>query len=289
MKLPLSWLAEYVELDELDLETLAKAMTMVGLEVEEIRRVGLPMPPGEKHEFKYTGLSWPADKFVVAQVDEVMPHPNADRLVLCRVSDGSEEFIVLTGAPNLFEYKGAGPLAQPLKVAYAREGAILYDGHQPGRKLMTLKKMKIRGVESSSMICSEKELGISDEHEGVIILDGDAPTGMPLVDYMGDAVIDVDILPNMMRDASVWGMAREIAAALAKPLREPDASVEMSGPPIKGRAAVEIKDSELNPRFVLGLIEGVTIKPSPYWVRRRLNLAGMRPINCIVDATNYVM
>ena len=139
MKLPLSWLAEYVELDELDLETLAKAMTMVGLEVEEIRRVGLPMPPGEKHEFKYTGLSWPADKFVVAQVDEVMPHPNADRLVLCRVSDGSEEFIVLTGAPNLFEYKGAGPLAQPLKVAYAREGAILYDGHQPGRKLMTLK------------------------------------------------------------------------------------------------------------------------------------------------------
>ena len=88
MKLPLSWLAEYVELDELDLETLAKAMTMVGLEVEEIRRVGLPMPPGEKHEFKYTGLSWPADKFVVAQVDEVMPHPNADRLVLCRVSDG---------------------------------------------------------------------------------------------------------------------------------------------------------------------------------------------------------
>ncbi len=289
MKLPLSWLAEYVELDELDLETLAKTMTMVGLEVEEIRRVGLPMPPGEKHEFKYTGLSWPEDKFVVAQIDEVMPHPNADRLVLCRVNDGSEEFTVLTGAPNLFEYKGAGPLAQPLKVAYAREGAILYDGHQPGRKLMTLKKMKIRGVESSSMICSEKELGISDEHEGVIILDEDAPTGMPLVDYMGDAVIDVDILPNMMRDASVWGVAREIAAALAKPLKKPDTSVEMSGPSIKGRAAIEIKDPELNPRFVLGLIEGVTIKPSPYWVRRRLNLAGMRPINCIVDATNFVM
>ncbi|MFA7407967.1 MAG: phenylalanine--tRNA ligase subunit beta, partial [Anaerolineaceae bacterium] len=129
----------------------------------------------------------------------------------------------------------------------------------------------------------------SDEHEGVIILDEDAPTGMPLVDYMGDAVIDVDILPNMMRDASVWGVAREIAAALAKPLKKPDTSVEMSGPSIKGRAAIEIKDPELNPRFVLGLIEGVTIKPSPYWVRRRLNLAGMRPINCIVDATNYVM
>jgi phenylalanyl-tRNA synthetase beta chain len=97
-----------------------------------------------------------------------------------------------------------------LKVAYAREGAELYDGHQPGRKLMTLKKMKIRGVESSSMICSEKELGISDAHEGVIILDDDAPTGMPLVDYMGDAVFDVNTLPNMVRDASVVGMAREV-------------------------------------------------------------------------------
>jgi phenylalanyl-tRNA synthetase beta chain len=106
------------------------------------------MPPGEKHEFKYTGLTWPADKFVVAQIDEVLPHPNADRLVLCRVNDGTQEFIVLTGAPNLYDYKGTGPLQQPLKVAYAREGAVLYDGHQPGRQLMTLKKMKIRGVES---------------------------------------------------------------------------------------------------------------------------------------------
>jgi phenylalanyl-tRNA synthetase beta chain len=289
MKLPLTWLADYVDLEDLDIESLAKVMTMVGLEVEEIRLVGLEMPPGEKHEFKYTGISWPADKFVVAQIDEVMPHPNADRLVLCRVNDGTQEFTVLTGATNLYDYKGTGPLQQPLKVAYAREGAVLYDGHQPGRNLMTLKKMKIRGVESSSMICSEKELGISEAHEGVIILDDDAPTGMPLADYMGDAVFDVDTLPNMVRDASVFGMAREVAAALGKPLREPDASVEMIDPPIEGRAAIEIKDPELNPRFVLGLIEGITVQSSPYWVRRLLNLAGMRPINCIVDATNYVM
>jgi phenylalanyl-tRNA synthetase beta chain len=289
MKIPLSWLYDYVDVDDIDIESLAKLMTMVGLEVEEIRLVGREIPPGEKHEFKYTGISWPAEKFVVAQIDEVMPHPNADRLVLCRVNDGTDEITVLTGAPNLYAYKGIGPLEQPLKVAYAREGAQLYDGHQPGHHLMTLKKMKIRGVESSSMICSEKELGISDAHGGVIILDDDAPTGMALVDYMGDAVFDVKTLQNMVRDASVLGMAREVAAVTCRELREPDASLEMNGPKIKGRADIQITDPELNPRFVLGLIEGVTPQPSPYWVQRRLNLAGMRPINCIVDATNYVM
>jgi len=289
MKIPITWLKDYVDIDDLDIEELAKVMTMVGLEVEEIRLVGLSMPPGEKHEFNYTGFSWLEDKFVVAQIEEVMPHPNADRLVLCRLNDGDEEIIVLTGAPNLFEYKGKGELDKPLKVAYAREGAILYDGHQPGRKLTTLKRMKIRGVESFSMICSEKELGISDAHEGVIILDDDAPTGMPLVGYMGDAVFDIKTLPNMVRDASALGMAREIAAATGRELHYPDDTLDMTGSTIDAMAAIEIEDPELNPRFVLGLIEDITVKKSPYWVRRRLNLAGMRPINCIVDATNYVM
>ena len=106
MKVPISWLNDYVDIDYLGIEELAKVMTMVGLEVEEIRLVGLPMPPGEKHEFKYTGFSWPEESFVVAQVDEVIPHPDADRLVLCRLNDGEEELIVLTGAPNLYKYKG---------------------------------------------------------------------------------------------------------------------------------------------------------------------------------------
>lgn len=289
MKVPLTWLNEYVDLSDIGIEDLAKVMTMVGLEVDEIHLVGMPKPEGERHEFKYNGLSWPADKFIVARVDEVMPHPNADRLVLCRLNDGKEEIIVLTGAPNLYDYKGIGPLDEPLKVAYAREGAELYDGHQPGHQLTTLKRMKIRGVDSFSMICSEKELGISEAHEGVILLDADAPTGMPLVDYMGDAVFDVDTLPNMVRDASVLGMAREIAAATGKELKYPDDSLEMSGPALEGRVSMEIKDPDLNPRFMLGMLEGVAIQPSPYWVRRRLNLAGMRPINAIVDATNYVM
>ncbi len=292
MKIPLSWLRDYVEID-LSLEELARRLTMAGLEVEEIRLVGLPMPPanptGIPHEFNYTGLSWEPDKIVVAQIDEVMPHPNADRLVLCRLNDGTAEQTVLTGAPNLFEYKGRGPLPAPLKVAYAKEGARIYDGHQPGQVLTTLKRAKIRGIESYSMVCSEKELGISEEHEGIIILDADAPTGMPLVDYMGDAVLDISILPNMARNACVLGVAREVSALTGRPLRLPERRVPAIGPAVEGLARIEISEPEYNPRFTLGLIRGVKPQPSPYWVQRRLRLAGMRPINSIVDATNYVM
>ncbi len=288
MKLPLSWLKEYVDID-LSLEQLAHLLTMTGLEVEEVSLVGLSMPPEEHLQFKYSGLTWERDKFVVAQINEVMSHPNADRLVLCKLDDGRGELVVLTGAPNLYPYKGAGRLAQPLKVAYAREGARLYDGHQNGLVVTTLKRTKIRGVESFSMVCSEKELGISDEHEGVIILDPDAPTGMPLVDYMGDAVFEISILPNMIRDACVVGTAREVAAMTGKELKMPEHTIAMSGETIKGKVSIDITDPQLNPRFVLGLVRGVKPIPSPYWVQRRLRLAGMRPINSIVDATNYVM
>lgn len=297
MKIPLSWLKDFVDI-RIPLEELAYLLTMAGLEVEEIRYVGLPLPSGRiegrpgghnRLETKISGIEWEADKIVVGAVLEVMPHPNADRLVLCRLNDGDKEHIVLTGAPNLFPFKGLGPLAQPLKVAYAREGARIFDGHQTGQVLMTLKRAKIRGVESYSMACSEKELGISDDHEGVIILDPDAPTGMSLVEYMGDAVLDIALLPNIARDACVLGVAREISALTGEPLRPPDFSVKETGKPIHGRAAVEILNPELNPRFVLGLIEEVEIRPSPYEIQRRLRLAGMRPINNIVDATNYAM
>ncbi len=288
MKLVLSWLKEYVDID-IPIEDLARTMTMIGLEVEEIQLIGLPKPQSDHLENVYTGLTWEPDKIVVAEVSEVMPHPNADRLVLCKLNDGNEENIVLTGAPNLYDYKGKGTLPKNLKVAYAREGTTLYDGHQPGKMLTTLKRMKIRGVESSSMICSEKELGISEEHEGVIILDDDAPLGMPLVDYMGDAVFQVAILPNMVRDACMLGAAREIAAALDKPLCHPKASLQGDGPDIEGEVKIEITDPDLNPRFVFGMVRGADAQPSPYWVQRRLRLAGMRPINSTVDATNYVM
>jgi len=292
MNIPLSWLKDYVEIN-MPLLELGRQLTLAGLEVESIHLVGLPNPyeenPELQREINISGLSWHPDKIIVAQIEEVMPHPNADRLVLCRLNDGCGEIIVLTGAPNLFAYKGAGRLPKPIKVAYAREGAVIYDGHQPGFVLTTLKRTKIRGVDSFSMVCSEKELGISDEHEGIMILDDDAPTGMPLVEYMGDAVLEIKLLQNMARNASIVGIARELAAITGKVLRKPQPRLPRNGPPIAGRAFLEITNPELNPRFVLGLVEGVTPQPSPSWVQRRLRLAGMRPINSIVDATNYAM
>jgi phenylalanyl-tRNA synthetase beta chain len=289
MKIPLSWVREFVEFDR-SIEDMAELLTLAGLEVEEIHYVGLPMPPETgRRVAKVTGIAWARDKIVVGAVLEVMPHPNADRLVLCRLNDGEREHVVLTGAPNLFPYKGQGPLPEPLKVAYAREGAQLYDGHKAGLEVMTLKRTTIRGVESYSMACSEKELGISDDHEGIILLDEDAPTGIPLADYMGDAVFDINITPNMARNANVLGVAREIAALTGARLRPPKDEVPWTGEPIDRRASIKIRNPDLNPRFVAGLIEGVHVGPSPYWAQRRLRLAGMRPINAIVDATNYAM
>ena len=291
MKVPVSWLKEFVDIS-LPLDELAHRLTMAGLEVEEILYVGLPMPElqaGGLREVKINGISWDPQTIVVAEILEVMPHPNADRLVLCRLNDGQQEHVVLTGAPNLFEYRGKGPLAPSLKVAYAKEGARIYDGHQPGQVLTTLKRAKIRGVESYSMVCSEKELGISEEHEGVIIFEGDAPVGVPLVDFIGDAVLTIAITPNIARNANILGVAREVAALTGQPLREPAYDVIAHGAPIAARAAIDIRQPELNPRFVLGLLENVTVRTSPYEIQRRLRLAGMRPINNIVDATNYAM
>ena len=140
------------------------------------------------------------------------------------------------------------------------------------------------------MVCSEKELGISEEHEGVIILDADAPVGVPLMDYMGDAVFNLNILPNMIRDASVLGVARELSALLGQ-------TPAQTGNHYACRWSIRRREKSpsrspnppLNPRFVLGLVRGVKPQPSPYKVQMRLRLAGMRPINSIVDATNYVM
>jgi len=289
MKIVYSWLQDYIDLSGYSLVELARILTMTGLEVEEVQVIGLPMPANGPLEFKFTGLSWDPEKIIVARIDEVMPHPNADRLVLCRLNDGQEEHIVLTGAPNLYEYKGIGPLPTPLKVAWAKEGAQIYDGHQPGQVLTTLKRAKIRGVESYSMVCSEKELGISDEHEGIMILDPEAPTGAPLRDVLGDAVFEISILPNMIRNASVIGVARELSAVLNRPLRMPDTSFEAAGPAIDGMVSIQIVDPDLNPRFMVGLIQNTRPVPSPDKIQRRLTLAGMRPINSLVDATNYVM
>jgi phenylalanyl-tRNA synthetase beta chain len=297
MRVPLTWLRDYVAITDTP-EELATRLTFAGLEVEDLEYVGLApthqpvagLPAAGRAGSTAKGLAWNPATIVVAQILEVLPHPNADRLTLLRVDDGTgAEQIVLTGAPNLFHLKGAGPLPKPLKIVYAREGAVLFDGHKPGREVMTLKRARIRGVESTSMACSEKELGISDDHEGIIILDDDAPVGVPAAEYMGDVVFEVKINPNMARNACVLGIAREISALTGAPLRPPALSVTVTGAPIAGRVGIEIREPAVNPRFVLGLIEGARVAPSPYWVQRRLRLAGTRPISNIVDATNYVM
>ena len=297
MKLPISWLKDYIDLDGLPVEEIARKLTLAGLEVDEIKYAGLSMPnnsasgmhSSERHEFKTSGIGWDRDKTVVAEIREVNPHPNADRLTLLDLYDGEKSQVVLTGAPNIFHLKGTGKLPKPIKVAYAKEGSTIYDGHAAGLVLTTLKRAKIRGVESYSMVASEKELGISEEHEGIIILDEDAPVGMPLADYMGDAVLDISIVPNMARNANVLGVARELSALTGRPLKKPKIEYSTEGQSVKELVSIEITEPELNPRFVIGLIRDVEIKPSPYQIQRRLRLAGIRPINNIVDATNYAM
>src|SRR5215207_817484 len=292
MKLPISWLKDYIDLDGLSIAEIARKLTLAGLEVDEIKYAGLPMPTyeaGERHEFKTTGIGWDREKIVVAEIRQVHPHPNADRLTLLDLYDGQQNQTVLTGAPNIFHLKSTGKLSKPIKVAYAKEGTTLYDGHADGLVLTTLKRAKIRGVESYSMVASEKELGISEEHEGIIILEEDAPVGMPLVDYMGDAVLDITILPNMARNANVLGIARELSAITGRALRKPTIQFNTEGQSVAELVSIEITEPELNPRFVIGLIRDVEIKPSPYQIQRRLRLAGIRPINNIVDATNYAM
>ena len=292
MKIPISWLKDYIDLDGLSVEEIARKLTLAGLEVDEIKYAGLPMPTytdGERHEFKTSGIGWDREKIVVAEIREVNPHPNADRLTLLDLYDGQQNQTVLTGAPNIFHLKGTGKLPKPIKVAYAKEGSTIYDGHAEGLVLTTLKRAKIRGVESYSMVASEKELGISEEHEGIILLDEDAPVGMPLADYMGDAVLDISIVPNMARNANVIGVARELSALTGRPLKKPSIEYSTAGQPVNELVSIAITEPELNPRFVIGLIRDVEIQPSPYQIQRRLRLAGIRPINNIVDATNYAM
>lgn len=281
MQVPLSWLKDYVDID-ISPADLAETMTMAGMEVTHMHTIGLPG----------ADLPWERDKLVVGHILKVEQHPDADKLVLATADIGTgEPETVVTGAPNLFPYIGQGDIsALGLQSPFVFEGATVYDGHakEPGKK-MTLKGRPIRGIMNRHMLCSEKELGISDEHEGIIIMQTDAAPGTPLVDVLGDVVLEFDVLPNIARTTSIIGVAREVAALTGKELRLPDYSIDATGPSLKGRLKIETTEPELNPRFVAVLVEGIELKPSPYWMQLRLRLAGMRPINNIVDISNYVM
>lgn len=268
MRVPLSWLQDYVRID-LPIKELSERLTLGGLEVKAIDRIG---------------EAWDREAIFVGQVVGIRPHPNADRLVLVTVAYGQEEPLeVVTGAPNL----QVGMSGQ--KVVLAVAGATLVDPYADTLQYKKLKRSKIRGVASQGMVCSEKELGISDEHEGIIILPDDAPVGTPLADYWGDVVVDMDLTPNLARAFCMVGTAREAAALTGSRLTIADPQVRAEGPAITDQIALEILDPDLCPRYSAALIRGVRIGPSPTWMQQRLRLAGMRPINNIVDITNYVM
>jgi phenylalanyl-tRNA synthetase beta chain len=232
------------------------------------------------------------EKIVVGELRAVHYHPNADRLVMAEVEYGGPETeVVVAGPPSLLEMRGQEDLH--LKVAFAMQGAHLYDGHAEGWKVMKLKKVNIRGVSSRAMVCSEKELGLSDDHVDIIYLPDDAPIGTPLIDYMGDAVLELDIKGPFGHLYSILGIAREVAALLGLPLRRDVLEVLEQHPaeltPAPDFLDLEIADPDLCPRYSAAFIRGVKVKPSPFWMQMRLRRAGMRPINNIVDITNYVM
>jgi phenylalanyl-tRNA synthetase beta chain len=261
MKVPLRWLNEFVDTG-LSVKDLTHRLTMAGLEAEKITVIG------EEWANIYVG-----------HVETVQRHPDADRLVLATVDAGEHRLRVVTGAPNI---------AQDQMVALALAGARLIDGHADGQVYRTLKPSAIRGIRSEGMVCSEKELGISAEHEGILVLDADAPKGAPLAEWLGDTVIEFEITPNLVHDFSILGIAREAGALTDRPVTKPpifDFDQAPSGPP----DLVTVEALDIVPRYVGVRIENITVESSPAWMQRRLLAAGERPINNIVDITNYVM
>lgn len=264
MKVPMKWLQDFID-PGIPTAELAHRLTMAGLEAESVSQIG---------------EMW-ADKVFVGHVNTVERHPDADRLVLANVTAGEHTLTVVTGAPNI---------AQGQNVVLALAGARLYDGHSdsPTPEIKTLKPGSIRGIRSEGMVCSEKELGLSDEHEGILVLPDDAPVGMPLIDYFGDTVIEFEITPNLAHNFSVSGIAREVHALLDRPITEPpvfDLSVVAPADP----GVITIEDPDRCNRYMVLLVDNLEVGPSPAWLVRRLEAAGMRSINTLVDITNYVM
>ena len=260
MRISLKWLKDYVNLP-LPAHELAEKLTMSGNEVEKAESVG---------------TTW--ENVLVGQVTALEKHPNADRLMLSTIDLGTEMTTVVTGAPNL-------EVGQ--KVPFARVGAQLIDGHTG--EMATLKPAKMRGIKSEGMVCSEKELGISDRHEGIMVLSPEAPVGMPLIQYLGDTILDISTTPNRPDCLSVIGIAREVAALTSQAIHIPEIIYDEQGIPIHDAISIEIENPELCSRYCASLVTDVTIGPSPQWMQERILACGMRPINNIVDITNYVM
>ncbi|MEA2661883.1 MAG: phenylalanyl-tRNA synthetase beta chain, partial [Chloroflexota bacterium] len=260
IRVPLSWLREYVEARG-SADEIGRGLHMSGTEVDRIER------PGGGWEHVWVG-----------RIASLEKHPNADNLQLATVEYGpGREKTVVTGAMNI----KAGDV-----VPYAEVGAKLRDGHGDG--WLTLEPRKMRGIMSEGMVCSEKELGIGDDHEGILILDSTLTVGQPLADALGDPVLVLELQPNRPDCMGVVGIAREVAAVQRVALHEPKLA-KLRYELDRALLDVRIDDPDGCPRFGAAYLEGVVVGPSPKWMQERLVAAGMRPIHNAVDITNYVM
>ncbi|RKQ37958.1 phenylalanine--tRNA ligase subunit beta [Oceanobacillus halophilus] len=259
-----NWLKNYVDLEDMTPEELAEKITKSGIEVESVEYFA------EK-----------SDHVVVGYVASCEQHPNADKLNLCQVDVGDETLQIICGAPNI---------AQGQKVAVAKPGAKL-----PGN--MKIKRVKLRGVESNGMICSLQELGMDEKYiptdiaEGIFVFPEDAPVGDSVVPLLNldDAILELDILANRADAMSMLGVAYEVAAILDKEVQFPDESLPVSDESAEDYISVEVEAADLNPYYGAFVIKDVEIKSSPLWMRNYLMAAGVRPINNVVDITNYVL
>ncbi|NMA72391.1 MAG: phenylalanine--tRNA ligase subunit beta [Firmicutes bacterium] len=264
MKVPLEWLAAYVDVDE-PLEVVARRMTALGPTVEAIHR-----PPAGVLE-----------AVTVALIREVQPHPDADRLWVCQVETGEGVRQVVSGAPNT----RAGT-----RVPYAAPGTRL-PGPEGQEEAFLIETRTVRGVRSEGMLCSQAELGAGPDGDGLWILPEEAPVGRPLAEVvpLAGQVLEFETYANRPDYLSILGLAREWSAASGKSLRLPPAGCPEGEVPVEERVAVSVEAPDLCLRYAARWVEGVTIGPSPRWMQERLLQAGMRPINNVVDVTNYVM
>ncbi len=260
MKVPVSWLNEYVDVADLSVRELSDKLTFSGVEVEGIDEVGVTLD----------------DLFVVGEVLTCEAHPNSDHLHVCKVTDGTQELQIVCGAPNC---------AAGLKVPLAKIGAVVPGGG------FTIKQAKLRGVASFGMLCSQRELKLSEEHAGLMILDPSLKAGTPMRDVLPppETVLDLEITWNRPDCLSIIGIAREFAAILKRPLRLPSVDFSECGEPVERYAKVLVEAPVKCPRYTARVMTGVKDGPSPAWMRRRLELCGVRAISLTVDVTNYVM
>ncbi len=259
MIVSLKWLKDYIDIDDLTVEEIVDKLTTSGSEVDEV-----------------IDKSKELENIVVGLVKEVKKHPNADRLSVCKVTDGTETYDVVCGAPNVAENQ---------KVAFAKVGAIIPNGK------FEIKKAKIRGEKSMGMICAEDELGISDDHEGILVLEENVEIGDPIAKVLklDDVVLDIAITPNRADSLSHIGLARDLAAIFQRKLLYPTLS---EGGNISNKNElidVEVLDAEKCPRYSAIVVKDITIKESPEWLKEKLTGIGLRPINNVVDVTNFVL